>query len=106
MTSARLDFRWLEGALELSVLVRPRSSREEVGGSQGGALRVRVHAPPVGGEANEAVRRAVARALGVRPAAVRVVSGQQARRKRLRIEGLDEGAEKTLRELAALPRPV
>jgi uncharacterized protein (TIGR00251 family) len=102
----KLDFRWVDGALELFVLVRPRSAREEVGGSHGGALCVRVHAPPVSGEANDAVRRAVARVLGVRPAAVRLVSGQRGRRKRLRIEGLDQRVEDTLRELATAPRAV
>ena len=40
------------------------------------------------GKANEAVRRAIARAVGVPPRAVTLVRGATARRKRFEIDGL------------------
>ena len=55
--------------------VQPRASRDEVVAWQDDALRVRVTAPPVEGEANAAVRTLLARTLGVAPSTVEVVRG-------------------------------
>lgn len=75
-------------ATELEVWVQPRASRDGVAGLQGGALKVRLTAPPVDGEANEALVRFLAGRLGVARSAVTLVRGQTSRRKTLRIEGL------------------
>ena len=68
--------------------VQPRASREAIVGWREDALRLAVTAPPVDGEANEAVRRLLARALGVAPSAVSVVRGERSRDKVVRVEGL------------------
>jgi uncharacterized protein (TIGR00251 family) len=78
-------------SFELDVHVRPGARTTMVGGAHDGVLAVKVAAPPADGQANEAVCRAVAAALGVRPTAVELVRGASSRRKRLRIEG-DAGA--------------
>ena len=70
------------------VRVQPRASRDEIVGWQDDALRVRVTAPPVEGEANAAVRRLVARALGVAPSTVALVRGDHSRDKLVRVAGL------------------
>jgi uncharacterized protein YggU (UPF0235/DUF167 family) len=49
---------------------------------------VRVAAPPERGAANAAVVDLVARTLGVRPQAVRLVSGQGSRDKIVEVDGL------------------
>ena len=59
----------------------PRAARDEVVGWETGVLRVRVTAPPVEGQANRAVVAVVARALGVRPSAVTLVTGERGRDK-------------------------
>jgi len=74
-------------ALTIDVLVVPRASRTAVGPLVGDRLRVAVTAPPVDGEANTAVIDALARAFGVRRAAVTIVRGERGRRKTVRIEG-------------------
>lgn len=74
----------------LSVRVQPRASSDVIVGWQAGALRVRVTAPPVEGEANRAVARLLARALRVAPSAVTVVRGARGRDKLVRIAGLSE----------------
>lgn len=81
--SARSD-----SSAELEVWVQPRASRDEVAGFHDGALRVRLTAPPVDGQANDALVRFLAKQLGVARSAVTLVRGQTARRKTLRIEGL------------------
>ena len=90
-------------AATLRVRVQPRASREAVLGFRQDTLRLAVQAPPVDGEANDAVRRLLARALRVAPSAVSVVGGARGRDKVVRIEGLtsaqarcrlgDDGAE-------------
>ena len=101
-----LETRRLAEGVEVLVLVHPRSPREEVGGSQAGALRVRVHAPPEGGRANEAVRHALATALGIRTAQIQLVSGARSRRKRIRVEGDPERILARLETLEGTPEPV
>jgi uncharacterized protein (TIGR00251 family) len=76
-----------EGALILDVLVQPRASREAVGPVVGDRLKVAVTAPPVDGEANDAVIRALAAAFGVARTAVELVRGESGRRKTVRIRG-------------------
>ena len=82
------------------ILVTPRARRESVGGSRGGALRVAVAEPPVEGEANAACIRALARALGVKRAAIRLAPGAKGRRKRVVVEGEARALAHRLRELA------
>lgn len=81
----------------LEVWVQPRASKNEVVGLQGGAIKIRVAAPPVDGEANAALVRYLAKALGVPRSAVVVARGQTGRRKLVHVEGLDQA--ETLRRL-------
>ena len=74
------------------VRVTPRAGRDEVVGWRDDELRVRLRAPPVDGRANEALIRLLAKLLDVPPSSLELVSGDSARVKRLRVEGLT-GAE-------------
>lgn len=73
----------------LAIRVKPGASREAVRGRHEGpygpALVVAVNAPAVDGRATEAALRAVARALGLRPAEVRLKLGATSRDKLLEI---------------------
>jgi uncharacterized protein len=91
-----------DGALLVDILVQPRASREGVGPVVGDRLKVAVNSPPVDGEANAAVVRTVAAALGVRPSAVEILRGQTGRRKTLKIQGIT--LQDLQRFLAAEPR--
>jgi uncharacterized protein (TIGR00251 family) len=76
----------------LDVRVTPRGGRDAIEGVERRAdgravLKARLRAPPVDGEANEALRRLVARALGVAPRQVDVAAGATGRVKRLQIAG-------------------
>lgn len=77
-------------AATLRVRVQPRASREAILGWREDVLRVAVTAPPVEGEANQAVRGLLARALGIAPSAVSVVRGERARDKVVRIAGVTD----------------
>ena len=77
------------GHVVVEVHVQPRAGRTAVVGRHGTALKVRVAAPPAEGRANEAAGELVARTLGVRRAAVTLVSGATSRSKRFRVDGVD-----------------
>ena len=69
---------------------------------QGVQLIVAVNAAPVDGAANEAVIRAVAKAFGLRPRQVTLVSGQTARTKTLALSIDDADAGLVAARLAEL----
>ncbi len=82
---------WLEedqGGVTLQVWVQPRASKDEVLGVHGEGLKVRLCAPPVDGEANDALTRFLAKRLGVPRSSVELVRGQTSRHKTLRVSGL------------------
>ncbi|MDG4799630.1 DUF167 domain-containing protein [Micromonospora sp. WMMD980] len=89
--------------LAVAVRVKPGAARARVGGRfdgpYGPALVVAVHAPAVDGRATEAARRALADALGVRPAAVSLRSGAASRDKLFLVERPADGLPEALRRL-------
>lgn len=70
---------------ELLVQVVPNAGRTGCAGLHDGALRVRLAAPPIDGRANVALVQWLARSLALPRRAVRLTSGDSARRKRLHI---------------------
>lgn len=80
--------------------VVPRASRTAVLGLHGERVKLAVAAPPVDGEANEAIVRWLAKALGLPREAVTLVAGQTGRQKTVAIEGLDPEA---VRRALSLP---
>jgi uncharacterized protein len=70
--------------------VQPRSGKNEIAGQRAGLPLVRVTAPPVDGKANEAVRRLVAKRVGVPVSRVAVIRGESSRDKVLEVDGIDD----------------
>ncbi|MEU4561421.1 DUF167 domain-containing protein [Actinoplanes sp. NPDC023936] len=87
----------------VAVRVRPGAGRNRVGGRYDGphgpALIVAVSAPAVDGRATEAVRRALADALGVRPAEVELRIGATSRDKVFTVTAADRDWEQRLTAL-------
>jgi uncharacterized protein (TIGR00251 family) len=69
------------------VLVQPRASLTRVVGEHDGRMKIQLAAPPVDGEANEALAAFLAAALGVRRSDVAIERGATGRRKTVRIRG-------------------
>jgi uncharacterized protein (TIGR00251 family) len=73
--------------MRFTIRVRPNASRTSVGGRWAAdALIVAVPAPAVDGKANEAVRRALAEAFGIRRQQVRIVRGDRGRDKVIELD--------------------
>ena len=89
--------------MKLAVKVVPGSAREGIAGWLGEELKVRVRAAPEAGKANTAVRRVIARMLGLRLGDVRVVTGASSPHKTLEITGL---TEVELRSRLPAPKPL
>ncbi len=81
--------------MKFAVRLTPRGGRDAIEGlaeDEAGRplLKARVAAPPVEGEANAALVKLLAKALGLPRGAVRIASGETARIKIIEIDGLDE----------------
>ena len=73
----------------LEIKAVPNAPRSEVVGWLGEALKVKIHAPPVEGKANEALCSFLAQKLALPKRAVRLLQGDSARKKLVEVEGLD-----------------
>jgi uncharacterized protein len=87
----------------LTVKVVPGASRSKIAGLLGGALKVRVQAPPEKGKANAAVLALLADFLGVPEKHLRIHAGPASSNKVVEVQGLsDEDLGRKLSKLAAL----
>ncbi|HUQ81196.1 MAG TPA: DUF167 domain-containing protein [Gemmatimonadaceae bacterium] len=75
-------------AVRFRVRLQPRASRDEIVGVLGGALRIRLHAPPVDGAANDALVLFLAGRLSVPRRDVRIVTGTTSRTKMVEVDGV------------------
>lgn len=82
------------GGCVIAVRVIPRAKRSafdgqrESAGDEGPTWLVRLAAPPVDGAANDALIALFADTFGVPKRSIRIVSGERAREKRVRVAGL------------------
>ncbi|MBM4271237.1 MAG: YggU family protein [Deltaproteobacteria bacterium] len=70
------------------VHVVPRSAKSEIAGIQDDALKIKVAAPPVEGQANAECVRLLSDVLGVKKNQVTIISGHRSKRKKVTIEGV------------------
>ena len=73
----------------LDIRVIPRSPRTMVDGRRGGAILIRLAAPPVDGAANDALLRFLSDTTAIPLRSIRLVSGEKSRDKRVAVAGLD-----------------
>lgn len=81
--------------VELDVRVIPRAKKSSLAGVRDGAVLIRLAAPPVENAANDALISFLSDILQVPRRAIRIVSGERARRKRVAVDGLARGLAET-----------
>jgi len=86
----------IEGGVRFQLLVVPGASRTQIVGEHGGALRIRVAAPPEKGKANAAVCSILAAVLAVKRSDVRIVAGHGNRNKSVTVIGLNAESVRAL----------
>jgi len=79
----------------IDVRVIPRAPRTRVDGTRGGAILIRLAAPPVDGAANDALIAFLSETLALPRRGITIVAGEKSRDKRVRIEGLDQATART-----------
>ncbi len=91
----------------LVVRVQPGARTTRFNGWYGDHPRLAVAAPPVGGEANEVARQAIAATFDVPARHVRLVIGAKSRTKHFEIDGIDAAVvESRLRDLLPVRGPL
>ena len=78
------------GTVIFAVRVQPRASKDEIAGEMAGVMKIRLQAPAVEGRANEALIEFLAELLKTPKGAVRILSGERSRVKRLEIRGVTQ----------------
>jgi uncharacterized protein YggU (UPF0235/DUF167 family) len=77
-------------AVRLTIQAHPAARMERVASIDAATVGVWVRARPIDGQANTAIERALAAALGLRPRQVRIVAGDSGRRKIVEIDLPDQ----------------
>ena len=75
----------------VDVVVVPRASKCAIVGVHGGRLKVTLDAPPVDGQANDALIAFLAKQLGRSKRDVTIVRGEKGRKKTLALRGVSVG---------------
>jgi uncharacterized protein len=76
------------GGIVFAVRLQPGASRDEVSGVVEGAMKIRLRAPALENRANEALCEFLAGLLKRPKSAVRILSGEHSRTKRVAIDGV------------------
>jgi uncharacterized protein len=99
-TLLALDLREDREGVTVKLRVTPRASRDELVDFHNGALRVRLTAPPVEGQANAGLQRLLAKMLDVPRSSIELLRGQTGRDKLVRVRGWDtQRLDRALRAL-------
>ena len=99
-------WRYSTGGISIALRVTPRGGRDDIDGIETLAngrsvVKVRVRAIAEGGEANKAVTELLAKALRVRKASVKILSGATSRLKQVAVDGDPKSLGDTLLALTA-----
>ena len=85
-----IDLRTVPGGVRLAVKVQPRSSKNQISGEIEGCLKIKLPAPPVEGEANQALVKFLASLLQVPRQDITIIRGETNHHKLIEISGVDE----------------
>jgi uncharacterized protein (TIGR00251 family) len=80
--------------LIFKIRVQPRSSKNQIMGLYGDALKINLTAPPVDNAANKACRVFLAGLLSVAKSSVAIVSGHTARNKQVMVHCQKDGGDR------------
>ena len=80
--------------LVIKVFIQPRSSKNSIVGPHGDALKIKLTAPPVAGEANRMCVKFLAKNLGLPKSSLEIISGHANRTKQVLVHTASDESEK------------
>ena len=83
-----MPFQKSKKGVTLKIKVEPRSSRKGISGVAGDAIKIKLHAPPVGGAANEELIEVLSEKFGIKKTSIKILRGMSSRNKVVEIEGV------------------
>ena len=83
-----LNIKDCRDGVQFSAIIQPRASRNKIIGLYDNFLKIQLTSPPVDGAANKMCIKFLAKILTVSSSQIMIVSGQQGRKKIIRIEGM------------------
>ncbi|MGB5985443.1 MAG: DUF167 domain-containing protein [Desulfobacterales bacterium] len=93
------------GGIDIAAYIQPRSARNQVCGLHDGALKLKISAAPVAGQANQELIRFLSKTLKIAKRQISLRQGHTGRRKLIHIAcplpeqaGLIQGLEQVLRK--------
>jgi uncharacterized protein (TIGR00251 family) len=84
----RIDENTERRSVIFAVRVQPRASKDEIAGEMDGALKIRLRALAVEDRSNESLVEFIAGVLNTSKSAVRILSGERNRSKRIEVRGV------------------
>jgi len=78
-----------KNGIQFSGLIHPRSANNKICGLQDEYLKIHITSPPVDGNANKMCVKFLAKILSVSQSQIAIVSGQNGRKKIIRIDGMN-----------------
>ncbi len=85
----RIPFKKTRDGILIEVKVEPRSSKKGIAGIMENVLKVKLTAPPVGGEANEQLIEVLSEETGIRKSGFKIIRGMSSKRKVIEIKGVN-----------------
>lgn len=83
-----LDIKETPDGVTFKIRVQPRAAKNQLAGEYEDAVKVRLTAPPVDGEANQACIEFFAKLFGVAKSQVKLVAGHTGRSKIIKVLGV------------------
>ncbi|MEO8376032.1 MAG: DUF167 domain-containing protein [Candidatus Sumerlaeota bacterium] len=91
--------------IKLSIHVQPRARQSALLGLHGDAIKIALNVPPVGGKANEALRRFLSDLFRISFSSVTITSGLSSRQKTVALAGYKEAAALEVLSAAGIVSP-
>jgi uncharacterized protein (TIGR00251 family) len=73
--------------ITIKIYLQPKSSKNEIVGPYRDGVKIKVTAPPVGGKANEALIKFLAKEFKISASSIEILKGHNSREKIIRIGG-------------------
>lgn len=77
-----------ENCVTFSVRVQPRSSKNEICGIYGDAVKIKLTSPPVEGEANKGLIEFLSKALDISKGQIEIIGGHKSKNKLIKMKGV------------------